>query len=540
MSGKDIQSSAASSPATNNNIEEKKRMLTLPLSHNVDSTTTSSISNSTSTTSANSNEPNMSLTAAFKNNTENNNNNKTIDTTSSSNNNNNKPSLNSSPLSFANVPTKKKTTVFSPKHGLVSVESQMINNKELIENLADPTSTPLINKMLIECGLDTTLKTPGSAIKLLTPNGSINFSSLLGSTGLTPGVQLNTPKFETNHVSLTNSLLAAANGTNYNYSQTANSSTSSLPVPSNNGLLMTSISTDSTGITPNNIINPSYIFEPSMNTTNPTNTTANNSNLELQPPPQVYHSNHQQQPILHHVNASNIHSNNLLAPQNTEIKYTELTNATSSNPVGATYLNGVGIKRPNDELQTVPEIKNGRGIKRRASKIKSIPTEPVPLNPVMTSTANQMMNMNNSSYYNTTSGGNMTTISMESSSAGSSLAGTSNGGGGGYVNTRRDTENSMMSTVSSIDSNDAYSPMNPDDPETVKLEKKRERNRIAAQKCRTRKLEKIEGLEKQVKTLTEANEQQRIKSRQLLDEINQLKRKLELHQQQHHCDLKVV
>lgn len=104
------------------------------------------------------------------------------------------------------------------------------------------------------------------------------------------------------------------------------------------------------------------------------------------------------------------------------------------------------------------------------------------------------------------------------------------------ISSRRDTN---KSTTSSTTNGEAYSPLDMDDQETRKLEKKRERNREAARKCRTRKLEKIATLEAQVKSLTDSNEKQRSTNRALLDEINEIKKKLASHQKLHNCDLKL-
>ena len=103
------------------------------------------------------------------------------------------------------------------------------------------------------------------------------------------------------------------------------------------------------------------------------------------------------------------------------------------------------------------------------------------------------------------------------------------------VSSRRDTDNSTSSSTNL----DSYSPINLDEQEQIKLEKKRERNREAARKCRTRKLEKIATLEEQVKTLTETNSAERARTETLRDEINRLRQKLEMHQKMHNCDLKI-
>lgn len=107
------------------------------------------------------------------------------------------------------------------------------------------------------------------------------------------------------------------------------------------------------------------------------------------------------------------------------------------------------------------------------------------------------------------------------------------------TNKRRDTDNSMSSQSSSNLDTSSYSPINMDGQETLKLEKKRERNREAARKCRTRKLEKIAKLELEVKILIDTNNQERAKTNSLNDEIAGLRKKMEAHQKLHNCNLSV-
>ncbi len=104
---------------------------------------------------------------------------------------------------------------------------------------------------------------------------------------------------------------------------------------------------------------------------------------------------------------------------------------------------------------------------------------------------------------------------------------------------RRDTDNSTTSSASNIDST-SFSPIDLENQEVLKIEKKRERNREAARKCRTRKLEKIALLEKEVQRLTESNELERMRTSSLRDEVNKIRKKLEEHQKSNQCDLKVT
>ncbi|RUS88485.1 hypothetical protein EGW08_003743 [Elysia chlorotica] len=60
-------------------------------------------------------------------------------------------------------------------------------------------------------------------------------------------------------------------------------------------------------------------------------------------------------------------------------------------------------------------------------------------------------------------------------------------------------------TVPSLNSSPPMSPINMESQEKIKLERKRARNRVAARKCRTRKLERISRLEDRVKDLKGQN-----------------------------------
>ncbi|KAK2587574.1 hypothetical protein KPH14_003702 [Odynerus spinipes] len=60
-------------------------------------------------------------------------------------------------------------------------------------------------------------------------------------------------------------------------------------------------------------------------------------------------------------------------------------------------------------------------------------------------------------------------------------------------------------TVPSVSSSPPMSPINMENQEKIKLERKRQRNRVAASKCRRRKLERISRLEDKVKVLKGEN-----------------------------------
>jgi hypothetical protein len=70
-----------------------------------------------------------------------------------------------------------------------------------------------------------------------------------------------------------------------------------------------------------------------------------------------------------------------------------------------------------------------------------------------------------------------------------------------------------------------------------KAELKRKRNREAARKCRTRKLEKIATLENKVQELTDKNQTILEESNKISKEIESLKAKLNEHRESHGCDL---
>ena len=103
---------------------------------------------------------------------------------------------------------------------------------------------------------------------------------------------------------------------------------------------------------------------------------------------------------------------------------------------------------------------------------------------------------------------------------------------------RHDLHSNASSVASSMSmmNESSYSPA---DPDKNKVEKKRERNREAARKCRTRKLEKIAELTLQVKELTNSNEIERAKTLKLSQEIEELKQKMRQHKNAHGCDLNV-
>ncbi|RNA26061.1 transcription factor AP-1 [Brachionus plicatilis] len=161
-----------------------------------------------------------------------------------------------------------------------------------------------------------------------------------------------------------------------------------------------------------------------------------------------------------------------------------------------------------DELQTVPIHSNGMLMNQRMPNGKK--KQPAP----------KIKNLSDMSSQSNQSG----TCSMKSEPEVNMV---------GSITDRRNTDRSTSST------GDMFSPVNYENQDDMKLEKKRERNREAARKCRFRKLQKIAELEQKVKSLTDLNNEQKIKNKALVDEINEIKQKLQNHQKTHNCDLKL-
>lgn len=71
-----------------------------------------------------------------------------------------------------------------------------------------------------------------------------------------------------------------------------------------------------------------------------------------------------------------------------------------------------------------------------------------------------------------------------------------------------------------------HSPIDMEDQERIKLERKRQRNRVAASKCRKRKLERISKLEDKVKNLKSENTDLGSVVKQLKEHVCQLKQQV--------------
>lgn len=81
-------------------------------------------------------------------------------------------------------------------------------------------------------------------------------------------------------------------------------------------------------------------------------------------------------------------------------------------------------------------------------------------------------------------------------------------------------------TVPCMENTPPLSPINMEDQEVIKLERKRARNRVAARKCRTRKLERISRLEDRVKDLKGQNADLVTTATTLRDQVCKLKKQI--------------
>lgn len=84
-------------------------------------------------------------------------------------------------------------------------------------------------------------------------------------------------------------------------------------------------------------------------------------------------------------------------------------------------------------------------------------------------------------------------------------------------------------TVPCLGNTPPVSPINMEDQERIKLERKRERNRVAARKCRTRKLERISRLEDRVDELKGQNTDLSKTANNLREQVARLKQQIMEH-----------
>lgn len=84
-------------------------------------------------------------------------------------------------------------------------------------------------------------------------------------------------------------------------------------------------------------------------------------------------------------------------------------------------------------------------------------------------------------------------------------------------------------TVPCLSSSPPLSPINMESQERIKLERKRARNRVAARKCRTRKLERISRLEERVQELKGQNSDLLVTATSLREQVMKLKQQIVEH-----------
>lgn len=87
----------------------------------------------------------------------------------------------------------------------------------------------------------------------------------------------------------------------------------------------------------------------------------------------------------------------------------------------------------------------------------------------------------------------------------SAMINTMSGGGITYTNLDSPFPVAIKEEIQTVPSSPPMSPIDMEDQERIKLERKRQRNRVAASKCRKRKLERISKLEDKVKILKGEN-----------------------------------
>ncbi len=84
-------------------------------------------------------------------------------------------------------------------------------------------------------------------------------------------------------------------------------------------------------------------------------------------------------------------------------------------------------------------------------------------------------------------------------------------------------------TVPCMEMTPPISPIDMDTQERIKIDRKRERNRVAARKCRTRKLERIARLEDRVRQLKGENSDLSTTATSLRDQVAKLKQQIMQH-----------
>jgi transcription factor AP-1 len=463
-----------------NEMNDKKRKLTLPIPPM--SNSTSSDSGSISSDSSSNNLANLINMGEL--------NNAKLNGTS-----------NASTLDSL-IPQAKKLKSIYTHEGLINLttlnETPSLT-KDLVHHLDNNNiSTPQIDKLLADFNASNyNLKTPGSALALLTPVNSLAHVFSQHSAADQQSI-----------LNLSNYAMTTPDDPNYNALQ-------------NNLLFNRTISeiaaaalTPSSAINPNNIFgslqqqqnqinsNPKYTTLTNIQSTSSTASSSSSDATKTANDTGNYYLNVQQQSS----NETNTSTGGSSSSSSSTVNYNN-TNANTN----------LSIKIK-DELQTVP-------------------VHPLSNNDKLNKTSTKKGKYNNSTAIKSeTNAGNKRTSEMENMNIVElKPKDAMNNMGAMALTNRRDTDNSTTSS-NNLESNN-FSPINLSDQEALKLEKKRERNREAARKCRTRKLEKIEQLQQKVQELTDTNKQERAKNMALSEELNKIRQKLENHQKLNNCDL---
>jgi hypothetical protein len=352
-----------------------------------------------------------------------------------------------------NLPTIQTTTeqVTTPTY-----------NKDILD-LNNNLTTPQIERLLADINTSGTLRTPGSALAILTPMNA-NGTTPVFTLPFLPQISIEDSNSQSNLIQLTNTnnMLNVANTNTFNNVNMINDP----------------------AVTPTaaTLINPSTIFY-----SNSITSFTNSATPSYEILTDVSKLNGKSGTFLVEQTSNNLNNNGM----------SNGTSAVSNGSVSSEF----NIKLENivkDEFQTVPILKNVN-----TTNIQSMSER------VEDSGNNQLQKRRINSKIKKENKNEPASNEVSNS-----------------IQIRRDTESSSSSYT------------NLDDPEQARLEKKRERNREAARKCRTRKLEKIATLETQVDDLMRQNQAERDKTKKLRDEIEILKKKIEEHQKIYNCDIK--
>ncbi|XP_014237756.1 transcription factor jun-D [Trichogramma pretiosum] len=119
--------------------------------------------------------------------------------------------------------------------------------------------------------------------------------------------------------------------------------------------------------------------------------------------------------------------------------------------------------------------------------------------------------------------------SVQSTESSSLLGGGSSGNSGCGNNGLAVSIKDEPQTVPSVNSSPPVSPIDMENQERIKLERKRQRNRVAASKCRKRKLERISKLEERVKVLKGENTELSAALLKLRETVSKLKEQVISH-----------